>query len=120
MSNSISEKKREYLRIASRFLKEVGLYGLWIKYCYSPKTCMNWVIKDDNQLEITDILGNTSFTAFVKRFSKTKGKYFGYMCVYEVFGEYVRAMHLEYKEKVHDYTINRLSIDLEKKKIELK
>ena len=66
--NSISPKKKEAIRIASRFLKEVGLYDLWIKYRYDNATNSSYGLdKWDDRFILSDILGNTGFTRFVRQ-----------------------------------------------------
>ena len=117
MSNFSSQTK-EYLRIASRFLKEVGLYDLWIRYCYDPTKCKTWV--DKEKCGITDILGCTTFTDYVKKHRpKAIKKFFYCYCMYEVFGEYVKKMHPEYADKVGCSSRNVVSINKEKKKIRI-
>lgn len=122
MSNFSSQTK-EYLRIASRFLKEVGLYDLWIRYCYDPKKSKSWVDKDSllhKELKITDILGCTTFTDYVREHRPKAIKKFSYCyCMYEVFGEYVKKMHPEYANKIECSSTNVVSIDEEKKKIRI-
>ena len=113
MSNyTEKDKKREYLRITSRFLKELGLYAYWIRYCYDPKTGKSW--NNRKNLEITDILGCTGFTDYLSKHNKNIGN--GYM-MYEIFGEYVIKMHPEYKNQVIDHSNFMLLIDEEKKKV---
>ena len=116
MSN-FSKDKQEYLRITSRFLKEVGLYGLWIKYCYGTRNAMSWV--NSEKCSITDILGCTCFTDFVLQHKQKNGDtIYGY-CLFEIFGEYVKKMYPNYEELVFDSSKGMVSIDKEKKKIKI-
>jgi hypothetical protein len=116
MSNFSSQTK-EYLRIASRFLKEVGLYDLWIRYCYDPTKCKTWV--DKEKCIITDIIGCTTFTDYViKHRPEAVRNFASVYCLYEVFGEYVNKMHPEYG---HVYsTRDILYIDKNKKKVRIR
>ena len=113
MIRNFTKEKKEYLRIASRFLKEVGLYDLWLKYCYDPNENKNWINK--GKLGITDILGCTSFTDYVIR-HKPQIDVNGY-CIFEIFGEYVLKMHPEYGYMVSDESYDMLTVDKEGKKI---
>lgn len=121
MMSNFSSQTKEYLRISSRFLKEVGLYDLWIRYCYDPKKSKTWVDKDlllHKELKITDILGCTTFTDYViKHRPKAINKFSYSYCIYEVFGEYVKKMHPEYTDKVGFSSTDVVSINEEKKKI---
>lgn len=115
MTQNFTDEKKEYLRMASRFLKELGLYGLWIRYCYNPKTSKNWLHEKCN--DATDILGKTSFTGWVKDYTADKNMIRvldNNICIYELFGEYLKKV--EQKDVWQDY----LNVDIEKKKITLK
>ena len=87
---------KEYFRIASRFLKEVGLYSYWIEYLYNPKMPKEWYKKNKIYYP-QDVLGNTSITDFLKDrgVSLPDG-----LCLYETFARYVEEMHPEFKELV--------------------
>ncbi len=114
MSN-YSDKKKEYLRITTRFLKEVGLYDLWVKYCNTHKMvydCLRENLRED--LYIQDILGKTNFTKFVRRHTHLRLK--GY-AIYEIFGEYLRKTKSKYIKEVYEYSNNMLNVDVEGKKI---
>jgi hypothetical protein len=113
MIRNFTKEKKEYLRIASRFLKEVGLYDLWIKYCYDPDQSKNWIKKE--KIGITDILRCTNFTYYVIR-HKPRIDVNGYR-IFEIFGEYVLKMHPEYEYMVSDKSYDMLTIDTERKKI---
>ena len=113
MIRNFTKEKKEYLRIASRFLKEVGLYDLWLKYCYDPNENKNWVNKE--KLGITDILGCTNFTDYVMR-HKPQIDVNGYY-IFKIFGEYVLKMHPEYGYMVSDESYDMLTVDKEGKKI---
>lgn len=113
MIRNFTKEKKEYLRIASRFLKEVGLYDLWLKYCYDLNESKSWINKE--KLGITDILGCTNFTDYVMRHNKHVNVN-GY-CIYEIFGEYIVKMHPEYEHMVSDKSRGMLTIDTERKKI---
>ena len=114
MEKIINDKKKEYLRIASRFLKEVGIYDSWIRYCYRPKHNV-WFNKVNT---ITDILANTTFTTFLLKEKPHLKKVFGcYYCAYEVFGEYVKKIYPEYENEVNEATRGIVWIDREKKKV---
>ena len=113
---NFSDKQKEYLRITSRFLKEVRLYDLWLKYCYSKGWALNWIETLDGELEVQDILGKTSFTTFVKKYRKINLD--GY-CIYEIFGEYLKKTNSEYSDKLYGKSINMLNIDIEGKKVTL-
>ena len=117
MSN-FSKDKQEYLRITSRFLKEVGLYGLWLRYCYNPTKPKSWV--DKEECCITDILGCTCFTDFVLYHKQKNGNTIDGYCMYEIFGEYVKKMYPNYGKLVFSPSKGMVSIDEEKKKIEIK
>ena len=115
MTQNFTDEKKEYLRMASRFLKELGLYGLWIKYCYNSKTSKSWLYEKCNNA--TDILGKTCFTTWVK--DRTADKNIirvlrNSICIYELFGEYLDKV--EEKDVWQDY----LNVDIEKKKITIK
>lgn len=116
MTRNFTDKEKEYLRIASRFLKEVGLYDLWIQYLYTPNSHCSW--RDKECENITDILGWTLFTHFVKE-HKRRIK-LGDWCMFEIFGEYVKKMHPEYDGTFPYFSRNRLDIDTENKKVEWK
>ena len=111
MSN-FSENKKEALHIASRFLKEVGLYDLWIRYLYDPRTAKSWIDKPNHKFKDSDILRNTQFTNFVykhKRDSKIGTSFL--MC--ELLEYYLAAL------KTPSGVCGPITIDKEKKKIVL-
>lgn len=120
--NSISPKKKEAMRITSRFLKEVGLYDLWIKYRYDNSTHSSYgLYKRDDRFTLSDILGNTSFTSFAIKHGRWK---YDYICVYELFSAYINIEYPQYVEEgLEDRTYEsakmHLVIDKEKKKIEI-
>ena len=89
MSN-FTDKKKNAFRIASRFIKELGLYDICLKYLYDPKTSKNWLDKPDSIFFDSDILGCTTFTDYVNEHKPTfkTGGYF--MC--ELFNSYLRAL----------------------------
>ena len=110
MSN-FSENKKEALRIASRFLKEVGLYDLWIRYLYDPNTVKNWTDKSYYIFEYSDILGGTNFTDFVhkhKRDSKI-----GLFLMYELLEYYLAAL------KTPSGVCGPITIDKKKKRVKI-
>ena len=110
-----SDKKKEYLRITTRFLKEVGLYNLWVKYYNTHKMLDDcWIENLQEDLCIQDILGNTSFTNFVRRHTHLRLR--GY-AIYEIFGEYLRKTKSKYIKEVDEYSNNMLNVDVEGKKI---
>ena len=82
--NSIKVTK-EQLRIASRFLKEVGLYSYWLRYLYSEKRVTNWSDRS-HKYSVVDVLGRTQFTDYLKGYGIEMP--WG-MCVYEIFAVYV-------------------------------
>lgn len=108
---------KEYFRIASRFLKEVGLYSYWIEYLYNPHTAKNF----NDLLKIykpQDVLGCTLITDFLKE----KGIYLPCgLCLYEIFARYVEVMHPEFKEEasVDACSSEFITIDKDKKKIKI-
>lgn len=117
MTPNFTDEKKEYLRMTSRFLKEVGLYDLWIRYCYSPNTSKSWLYEKCK--DATDILGKTCFTTWVKNRSNNKRlcQVLNEMCVYELFGEYLTKMNNDNK---YVGSKEYLNIDIEKKKVTLK
>ena len=90
MSN-FTDKKKEAFRIASRFIKEIGLYDIWLKYLYDPKTSKSWLEKPDNKFSNSDILGCTSFTDFVYQ-HKPHFRCGGYL-MYELLEYYLTALN---------------------------
>lgn len=110
-----SEDKKEALRIASRFLKEVGLYDLWIRYCYDLTTNKNWI--EEPLRNITDILGKTCFTDYVlkHRASFLLRNVLDEYCTYELFGEFVKKEYPQYE--IHEYSSGVISIDKERKRV---
>lgn len=119
--NSISPKKKEAIRIASRFLKEVGLYDLWIKYRYDNATHSSYGLdKSDDCFILSDILGNTSFTRFVRQHGRWKDG----ICTYELLGAYINAEYSQYvdegwEHRGYKYAKMHLVIDKKKKKIKI-
>ena len=114
---NFSDKKKEYLRITTRFLKEVGLYDLWLKYCYEhSKKYENWLETLDEKITIQEILGDTNFTNFVKGHRKLDLK--GYY-IYEIFGEFLLKTNSEYCDELdeYSYSINMLDVNIEGKKV---
>ena len=121
--NSISPKKKEAIRITSRFLKEVGLYDLWIKYRYRNAASLPsfGLYKSDDRFLLSDILGSTNFTSFAIEHGKWK---YDYICVYELFGAYINKKYPQYVEegwedRAYESAKMHLVIDNEKKKIEI-
>lgn len=110
MSN-FSKNKKEALRIASRFLKEVGLYDLWIRYLYNPDTAKNWIDKSDYIFEYSDILGGTNFTDFVHKHNRDSK--FGLFLMYELLECYLAAL------KKPSGVCGPVTIDKEKKKVKI-
>ena len=113
MIQNFTKEKKEYLRIASRFLKEVGLYDLWLGYCYGSGRCDSWKRKE--KLTITDILGCTAFTGYVNEHRPDFNTHDH--CIYELFGEYVVKMYPEYAHMVYERSHGVVMIDNEKKKV---
>lgn len=115
MMSNFSKKKKEYLRITSRFLKEVGLYSYWRKYCYDPHGSKTWIKREDEHLGVTDILGLSNFTSYLSQHGVDiqSERY----CAYEYLGEYIKKMHPQYAEEVKNSTKNKVCIDRDKKKI---
>lgn len=110
MSN-FTDKKKEAFRIASRFIKEIGLYDLWLKYLYNPKTSKSWINKQDHKFCDSDILGCTTFTDFVYEHKPTF-KTNGYL-MYELLEHYLEAL------KTPSRVCGPVKIDNEKKKVTL-
>ena len=107
----LSDKKKEAFRMTSRFLKEIGLYDLWLKYLYQPKTHKSWLDVEDEDFYESDVLGCTTFTDYVndhKPTFKTHGK-----LMYELLQFYLAALR---DPKGICYPVK---IDNEKKKITL-
>ena len=124
--NSISPKKKEAIRIASRFLKEVGLYDLWIKYRYDNATHSSYGLdKSDNRFTLSDILGKTGFTRFVRQHGRWKDTcYLNDICAYELLGAYINIEYPQYVEegwepREYESAKMHLVVDKEKKKIEI-
>ena len=125
--NSISPKKKEAIRIASRFLKEVGLYDLWIKYRYDKANhSLYGLDKGDDRFTLSDILGNTGFTRFVRQHGRWKDTcYWNDICAYELLGAYINREYPQYIEegwensREYETAKMHLVIDKEKKKIEI-
>lgn len=116
MTRNFTDKEKEYLRITSRFLKEVGLYDLWIRYLYDSKSKPTWREKECESIK--NILSWTLFTDFVEKYRgdlDLRG-----FCIYEIFCEYVRKMHPEYPVGLLSRSVNLLDIDKEGKKIRWK
>lgn len=110
MSN-FTDKKKEAFRIASRFLKEIGLYDLWLKYLYNPKTSKNWINRPDYKFCDSDILGCTTFTDFVHEHKRDFN--LGGYWIYELLEFYLAAL------KTPSRICGPVTIDEEKKKIVL-
>lgn len=95
MSN-FTDKKKEYLRITSRFLKELRLYDLWLKYCYDSSVNHNWEQRADKQLiNPGSILGATEFTDYIRKYDRDIKRHGYYM--YELVEFYWRI--LQYLER---------------------
>lgn len=112
------EIPKEYLRIAARFMKELGLYVYWMRYINDGSRVKNWYDKGKNY-NILDVFGATQFT----RFLEENGKYMpdGY-CVYEIFARYVNEFYEGYKGTFPSENVcppEYLDIDIDKKKITL-
>ena len=108
---------KEYFRIASRFLKEVGLYSYWIEYLYNPYTVKNFNEKLKTYRP-QDVLGCTLITDFLKE----KGIYLPCgLCLYEIFARYVEVMHPEFKEEasVDACPSKYITIDKIRKKVKI-
>lgn len=110
MSN-FTDKKKDAFRIASRFIKELGLYDIWFKYLYDPNTSKSWMDNDDEHFHTDDILGCTTFTDYVNDHKPTF-KTHGYL-MYELLQFYLAALR---GPKGICYPVK---IDNEKKKITL-
>jgi hypothetical protein len=110
MSN-FTDKKKDAFRIASRFIKELGLYDIWLKYLYDPNTSKSWLDKPDSKFFDSDILGCTTFTDYVYEHKPTF-KVGGYL-IYELLNSYLMALR---DPKGICYPVK---IDNEKKKITL-
>ncbi len=108
MSN-FTDKKKEAFRIASRFIKELGLYDLWLKYLYDPKTSKSWLDKLDYKFFDSDILGCTTFTDYIYA-HKPKFNTGGYL-MYELLTHYLYAL------KDPSGKHGPVKIDKEKKKV---
>ena len=119
--SSLSKTKREYLRLASRFLKEVGLYDLWRQYIYDQHNFMSWLQKSDYQLKECDILGCTCFTDYVIAHRPQFKSILGGYCVYEIYTEYLRKLNPIYEDKLHYESTSHgmVSVNKEKKKVTL-
>lgn len=124
--NSISPKKKEAIRITSRFLKEVGLYDLWIKYRYNNAIhSLYGLDKRDDRFTLSDILGNTGFTSFVRTHSRWKDTCrMDGTCIYELLGAYINIEYPQYVEKgwesrTYESVKMHLVVDKEKKKIKI-
>ena len=107
--SSFSENKKEALRIASRFLKEMGLYDLWIRYLYNPNTIKSWIDKPNYKFLNSDIIGCTNFTDFVYE-HKQDSKIGGYL-VYDLLVFYLTALEMPSR------VCGPVTIDKKKKKV---
>ena len=101
MSN-FTDKKKDAFRIASRFIKELGLYDIWLKYLYDPNTSKSWLDKPDSKFFDSDILGCTTFTDYVNEHKPTF-KTSGYL-MYELLNSITKRKRLHCSIIVH-YTI---------------
>lgn len=115
--NSINQLQisKEHFRIASRFMKEVGLYYYWMQYLNDPKTTKDWDI-NDRHYTIIDIFGKTRFTDYLKE----KGKPLPHgLFLYELFARYVWNMYPMLRDEVSDEACSSyyLTVDKEKKKV---
>ena len=108
----VSEKKREALRLTARFLKELGLYDVWLKYLYDPKTSKSWMDKDDEHFYADDILGCSTFTDYANDHKPTFETH-GYL-MYELLQFYLAALR-----DPTNKSWSIVKIDDEKKKITL-
>lgn len=122
--NSAINKKlqipKEHFRIASRFMKEVGLYYYWMQYLNNAKTYKNWYNRNHRFSPIYHVFGGTQISRFLKE-RGVKLPYSG-MLLYELFSRYVVEMHPEYTNRdVLDNACSQkfLEIDKEKKKIKM-
>jgi hypothetical protein len=58
-------KKREYYQLATRFLKEIGLYNYWKQFINSHESHISWLRLGGDNISPQDIFGKTNFTEYV-------------------------------------------------------
>ena len=104
----------------------MGLYDLWIKYRYDNATNSSYGLdKRDDRFSLSDILGNTGFTRFVREHGRWKDTcYNNDICAYELLAAYINAEYPQYIEKGWEWpgyetAKMHLVVDKEKKKIEI-
>lgn len=111
---------KEYFRIASRFMKEVGLYYYWMQFLNDKTAKKNW-FNETEDYNITSVFGCTHITSYLeKRGIKLPHDVY----LYEVFVDYLREMHPNLLKTIDDDSIkftctNLLKVDKEKKKVTL-
>ena len=90
------EFPKEYFKYINRFLKEVGLYPMWIKFLHtSPYRAKNgftgrntdWCPNATNAYKkkwrLVDVLGSTNFTDFLKDYYRIV--FPNHVCTFELF-----------------------------------
>ena len=119
IQNSINKLliPKEYFRIASRFMKEVGLYYYWMQFLNDKTEKKNW----SEDYDIASVFGGTHITSYLeKRGIKLPHDVY----LYQIFVDYIREMHPALLNTIDDdYTrfacTNLLKVDKEKKKVTL-
>ena len=122
-TNPKLEIPKEYLRIASRFVKEVGLYHYWMQYLYDPNEIKNWYNPEYlNYNDISVLFAATNFTTYLSNHGIQLG--YGNCFFYEVFVDFVREFYPEYMHTIETFSTKRrntnlLIVNREKKEIKL-
>lgn len=118
---------KDYFRIVSRFLKEVGLYGYWIRFLHSSPykrirgfngRSTDWN-RSDIDYSVVNVLGKTNFTDYLKYCCGVELP----VCTYELLAAFMLEYypnHLTQKD-IRDAIgeKNYLHIDKERKKTKI-
>ena len=107
------EEELRCKKIASRFLKELGLYGQWKQYIDSDKPLLSRDVNRKNWFKnlttIDHIFGRVDFTSFLG----AKCHYCLPEIISKLFRQYISTFHCDYKI-INEYGISkRLNIDEE-------
>lgn len=118
---------KEHFKYINRFLKEVGLYPMWIKFLHtSPYRAKNgfegrhtdWF--PNTTRNAVDVLGSTNFTDFLKYFYGIT--FSNSICVFELFEAWMMYWYpgvIDRAKGCIEDAIELLEFDKEKKKTKL-